>query len=124
MATFMQVTKRINSNVIGVVTGSEWTSAKYPVSYIGFAEAGKAMLGLITKKDLNHLMIYGVGIDDYVFGKDNIVKATLVEEKTVIAVGNQRVYGPKYKVEFKDGKSAFISIQNASVPQVDRIINQ
>ena len=123
MATFMQVTKRINSNVIGVVTGSEWTSAKYPVSYIGFAEAGKALLGLVTKKDVNHLMIYGVGIDDYVFGKEDVAKVTLVEEKAVIAVGSQRAYGPKYKVEFKDGKTAYISIQQASVAQVDRIIN-
>ena len=123
MATFMQVTKRINSNVIGVVTGSEWTSAKYPVSYIGFAEAGKALLGLVTKKDVNHLMIYGVGIDDYVFGKEDVAKVTLVEEKAVIAVGSQRDYGPKYKVEFKDGKTAYISIQQASVAQVDRIIN-
>lgn len=123
MATFMQVTKRINSNVIGVVTGSEWTSAKYPVSYIGFAEAGKALLGLVTKKDVNHLMIYGVGIDDYVFGKEDVAKVTLVEEKAVIAVGSQRAYGPQYKVEFKDGKTAYISIQQASVAQVDRIIN-
>ena len=123
MATFMQVTKRINSNVIGVVTGSEWTSAKYPVSYIGFAEAGKALFGLVTKKDVNHLMIYGVGIEDYVFGKENIAKTTLVEEKTVIAVGSQKVYGPKYQVEFKDGKTALIAIQQSSVAQIDRIIN-
>lgn len=123
MGTFMQVTKRINSNVIGVVTGSEWTSARYPVSYIGFAEAGKAFLGLVTKKDMNHLMIYGVGIEDYIFGKENIAKTTLVEEKTVIAVGSQRAYGPKYKIEFKDGKTAFIAIQQSSVMQVDRIIN-
>ncbi|MBO7149307.1 MAG: hypothetical protein J6V71_00270 [Clostridia bacterium] len=123
MATFMQVTKRINSNVIGVVTGPEWTSMKYPTSYIGFAEAGKAFFGLTTKKDMNHLMIYGVGIEDYVFGKEDIAKTTLVEEKSVIAVGSQRVYGPKYKVEFKDGKTAYVSIQQSSVVQVDRIIN-
>ena len=89
MATFMQVTKRMNSNILGVVTGSNWTSEKYPKSYLGFAEVGKILFGLLPKVDRTKLMIYGVGFDDYIFGKDDISKVSIIEEKAV------RRYGQK-----------------------------
>ena len=122
MATFMQVTKRMNSNILGVVTGSNWTSEKYPMSYLGFAEVGKILFGLLPKVDRNKLMIYGVGLDDYIFGKDDIEKVSIIEEKAVVTIGSQKRFGPKYKFEFKNGKTAIITIASEDSYKLEPII--
>lgn len=122
MATFMKVTKRMNTNILGVVTGSAWTSEKYPKSYLGFAEVGKILFGLLPKVDRKKLMIYGVGFDDYIFGKDDIEKVTVIEEKAVLKVGKQSCFGPKYKFEFKDGKTAIITVASADSYKLEPII--
>ncbi len=122
MASFIKVTKRINSNVLGTVSGSHWTSDKFPVSYIGLAETGKKILGIIPKLDRNKLMIYGVGFDDYIFGKEDVKKAELIEEKAVFRIGNQSVFGPKYKFEFNDGKTAIITVGTADSYKLDTVI--
>ena len=123
MATFMKVTKRINSNLVGVVTGSEWTNEKNPKAYLGFEEAGKILFGLMTKINKNKLMIYNVGIEDYVFGKEDVIKITIVEENAVANVGSLRFNGPKYKFDFKDGKSAFVCVNNADSYKIEKIID-
>lgn len=122
MATFMKVSKRTITNFIGVVTGSNWTNEKYPKSYLGFAEVGKILFGLLPKVDRNKLMIYGVGFDDYIFGKDDIAKVSILEEKAVLTVGQQNCFGPKYKFEFKDGKTAIITVASADSYKLEPII--
>lgn len=122
MATFMKVTKRMNSNILGVVTGADFTNEKYPKSYLGFAEVGKMFFGLLPKVDRSKLMIYGVGFDDYIFGKENVEKATMLEEKAVLTVGNQKRFGPKYKINFKDGKTAIVTVASADSYKLEPII--
>lgn len=122
MATFMQVTKRMNTNCLGTVTGSSWTSEKYPKAYLGFAEVGKILFGLLPKVDRTKLMIYNVDSNDYIFGKDDISNVTILEEKAVWTMGKDKYFGPKYKFEFKDGKTAVITVPSADSYKVDAII--
>lgn len=122
MASFIKVTKRINSNCLGTVVGAKWTSDRFPVAYIGFAQVGKTLFGLLPKLDRTKLMIYGVGFDDYIFGKDDIKKAEIVGEHASFRLGNQTVCGPKYKFEFKDGKSAIITVGSNDAYKLDSVI--
>lgn len=122
MANFIKVTKRINSNCFGTVVGSNWTSDRYPVAYIGFAEVGKILFGLLPKVDRKKLMLYGVGFDDYIFGKDDIEKAEMIGERASFRLGNQTVSGPKYKFEFKDGKAAIITVGRNDAYKLDSVL--
>lgn len=121
MATFMQVTKRMNTNIIGEVTGSAWVSAKYPKAYLGFAEVGKGFLGM-PKVDRTKLMIYGVDLEDFIFGKEDIASATIIEEKAAFRMGNQTIFGPKYKIDFVNGKTAIIHVGSADAYKIDSIL--
>ncbi|MBQ2894320.1 MAG: hypothetical protein IKC58_01510 [Clostridia bacterium] len=122
MATFMQVTKRLNSNKVGYVSGSDWTSAKYPMAYLGFKETGSILFGLIPKVDRTKLMIYGVGIEDYFFDKSNIKSATIIEQQSTFVQGKNRYIGPKYKIEFNDGKSAIIFVPSGDSYKIEAVI--
>ena len=49
MAGFFKMFKRLNSNVLGVVTGADFKNGSYPFAYLGKGE----------KSDKDKLMIYG-----------------------------------------------------------------
>ena len=110
MGNFMKMTKRLNSNVIGVVTGSDFKNGNLPIAYLGRAEDGK-FLGLIQKYKTDKLMIYGEKIEDVIFGKEDIISVSVLSPDTFFkSVSNKQGRGPKYEVKFKDGKTAILSV--------------
>lgn len=101
MAGFFKMFKRLNSNYWGVVTGSDFQNGKLPNAYLGKADDGSK----------NKLMIYGEKLDDYIFGKEDILSVNVIQQEAYFKMGsNQQKIGPKYQIKFKDGKSAVIAI--------------
>lgn len=122
MAGFWKLTKRLNSNNIGVVTGSDFRNGSLPNAYLGRKEEGK-FLGIFQKYSSTQLLIYGEKIEDYVFGKEDIESATVLQQECYFKMGgNQQKIGPKYQVVFKDGKSAIIAVPSNDAFKVERII--
>ena len=113
MAGFFKMFKRLNSNVLGVVTGADFKNGSYPFAYLGKGE----------KSDKDKLMIYGEKIEDFVFSKEEVASAkVLQQEVTFKGVGNTMYKGPKYEIRFKNGKVAIISIPAAEAYKLENLI--
>lgn len=101
MAGFLAMLRRLNTNQLGSVTGSDFQNGKLPSAYLGRGE----------KENKGKLMIYGEKLEDYVFGKEDVASCSVVQSDAWFKMrSNQQKRGPKYKVSFKDGKVAFICI--------------
>lgn len=101
MAGFLVMLKRLNLNNIGVVTGSDFKNGNLPNAYLGRGEKGNE----------GKLMIYGEKLDDFVFSKEDIASAKIIQDQSYFKMGgNQQKIGPKYEIKFNSGKVAIISI--------------
>lgn len=122
MAGFWKLTKRLNSNNIGVVTGADFRNGSLPNAYLGRKEEGK-FLGIFQKYSSTELLIYGEKVEDYVFGKEDIESATVIQQESYFKMGsNQQKMGPKYQIVFKDGKSAIIAVPANAAYMVERVV--
>lgn len=121
MAGFMKLTKRLNSNVIGVVAGSDFKHPSVPYCYIGRAEAGK-FLGIFQKYSFDKLMIYGNKIDDYVFSRDDVAETKVIGTNVLFTLSGKQYIGTKYDVAFKNGKKAVITIAANDAKIADNVL--
>ena len=112
MAGFFKMFKRLNFNLLGVVTCSDFRNGKLPHAYLGKGE----------KENKGKLMIYGEKLDDYVFDKSDIVSANIIAQEIVFPFNGKRIVGPKYEVKFKDGKIAIFCVGSARAYKIDSII--
>lgn len=113
MAGFLTMLKRLNLNNIGVVTGSDFRNGSLPNAYLGRGE----------KENKGKLMIYGEKLDDFVFSKDDIESAKVLQNETYFKMGsNKQKLGPKYEVKFKSGKVAIIAIPANDAHLVESVI--
>ena len=89
--------------------------------------------GEVTGSDFPHcflnyvdettLVIYGVKMkEDYTFGKADIKSCTIASSGTLISFKGKMVIGTKYQVEFNDGKTALISVPEASNKSVAHML--
>jgi len=112
MAGFFTMFLRLNFNVLGRVTGSDFKNGKLPFAYLG---KGK-------KENKGKLMIYGEKLEDYYFDKSNIESVTVMGAGiTFKFLGNKTYLGTQYEVKFKDGKTAIIAIPENQTPIFERI---
>lgn len=101
MAGFFKMMIRMNTNMLGSVTGADFRNGNLPMAYLGRGE----------KENKGKLMIYGEKLDDFVFGKEDVASCELVQQECHFKMnGNQPKRGPKYQVKFKNGKTATICI--------------
>lgn len=122
MSNFLKLTKRLNSNNFAVVTGSDFRNGSLPYAYLGRGEEGKT-LGIFTKYSKDKLLIYGEHLEDFVFGKEDILYATVLQQECNFKMGgNQQKIGPKYEVKFKNGKTALIAIPATAAYIIEQII--
>lgn len=122
MGNFMKMTKRLNSNVIGIVSGSDFKNGNLPIAYLGRAEDGK-FLGFIQKYSNSKLMIYGENLEDFIFGKDDIYSVNVVASNIAFrTVSNKPARGTKYEVKFKNGKTAILSVHDTAQIFVDAVL--
>ena len=122
MAGFLQLTKRLNSNNIGIVTGSDFRNGSLPYAYLGRAEDGKT-LGIFQKYSNEKLLIYGEKIEDFVFGKSDIASVNVIQQQAYFKMANnQQKMGPKYEIKFKNGKAAIIAVPANDAYKVEQII--
>ena len=119
--SFMTLTKRMNSNWIGIVNGSDFKHPSTPFCYIGRAEAGK-FLGFIQKYAFDKLMIYGEKIEDYVFSRDDVVESKVIGTNVPFKMSGKQKIGTKYEVSFKNGKKAVITVVADLVQIVDNVL--
>ena len=113
MAGFFKMMLRMNSNMIGVVTGTDFRNGNLPMAYLGEGE----------KENKGKLMIYGEKLDDYVFGKEDVASCTVLQQETPFKMANnQQKIGPKYQVKFKDGKVAMICIPANQAFRLENVI--
>jgi len=112
MAGFFTMFLRLNFNVFGRVTGSDFKNGKLPFAYLG---KGK-------KENKGKLMIYGERLEDYFFDKSNIESVTVMGSNiTFKFLGNKSYLGTQYEVKFKDGKTAIIAIPQNNTPAFERV---
>jgi len=90
MAGFWKLTKRLNSNNIGVVTGSDFRNGSLPNAYLGRKEEGK-FLGIFQKYSSTQLLIYGEKIEDYVFGKEDTLVTIQIDQMLAERFGMEYV---------------------------------
>lgn len=119
--SFMTLTKRMNSNWIGIVSGSDFKHPTMPFCYIGRAEDGK-LLGLIQKYAFDKLMIYGEKIEDYVFSRDDVAESKVIGTNVPFTMSGKQKIGTKYEVSFKNGKKAIITVVANSAQIVDNVL--
>ena len=101
MAGFFKLMLRMNSNMLGVVTGSDFRNGNLPMAYLGKGE----------KENKGKFMIYGEKLDDFVFGKEDVASCEILQQEANFKMtNNQTKVGPKYQVKFKNGKTAIICI--------------
>lgn len=121
MAGFMKMTKRLNSNVIGTVTGSDFRNGTLPYAYLGRAEDGK-FLGIFQKYASDKLMIYGEKLDDFIFSRDDIAEGKVIGTNVSFKCLSNMYIGSKYEISFKNGKKAVICVPAAQACLIDNII--
>lgn len=121
MASFMKLTKRLNSNWIGIVNGADFKHPSMPFSYIGRAENGK-FLGIIQKYAFDKLMIYGEKIDDFVFSREDVLESKVIGTNVTFTMSGHQKIGTKYEVTFKNGKKAIITVVGNSAQIVDNVL--
>ena len=119
--SFMTLTKRLNSNLIGLVSGPDFKHPSMPLCYIGRAEDGK-LLGFIQKYAFDKLMIYGEKIEDYIFSRDDVAESKIIGTNVPFAMGSQQKVGTKYEVSFKNGKKATITIVANAATIADNVL--
>ena len=119
--SFMTLTKRMNSNWIGIVAGSDFKHPSMPYCYIGRAEEGK-MLGFLQKYAFDKLMIYGEKIEDFIFSREDISESKVIGTNVPFTMSGKQKIGTKYEVSFKNGKKAIISIVANSVQITDNVL--
>ncbi len=113
MAGFFKMMLRMNTNMIGIVTGSDFRNGNLPMAYLGKGE----------KENKGKLMIYGEKLADYVFGREDVASCTVVQQEAYFKMGNnQQKVGPKYQVKFKDGKVATICIPANDAYRLENVI--
>lgn len=113
MAGFFKMMLRMNTNVIGMVTGSSFKNGKLPFAYLGKGE----------KENKGKLMIYGEKLEDYIFDKSSIESVVTVSTDAVFKfMANKTYTGTKYEVKFVDGKSAIIQIPQMDVSKFENIV--
>lgn len=117
MANFFEVTKRININLMGMATSSDFVPANN-----GKVKVGKIYVG-INPKNQSQLMIYGVGFDDYCFGLDEVSSINLVSTNASMPSekGGAITGCSKYMFVFKDGKKASITILPDKIDRLENI---
>ncbi len=119
--SFMTLTKRMNSNWIGVVSGNDFKDPSMPFCYIGRAEAGK-FLGFIQKYAFDKLMIYGEKIEDFVFSREDVAESKVIGTNVPFTMSGHQKIGTKYEVSFKNGKKAVITVVANSAQIVDNVL--
>ena len=113
MAGFFKMFLRLNGNVIGMVTGSDFRNGKLPFAYLGKGEKGNR----------DKLMIYGEKLDDYLFDKSNVDAVVAVAQNVAFKfLGNKTYSGTKYEIKFKDGKSAIIHIPQNDTFKFENVV--
>ena len=118
---FWQLTKRMNSNMIGIVSGSDFKHPSMPYCYIGRAENGK-ILGFIQRYSFNKLMIYGEKIDDFIFSHEDIQESKVLESNVRFNALGKNLIGTKYEVSFLNGKKAIIYITQNNITISDNVL--
>lgn len=113
MAGFFTMFKRLNSNQMGIVTGSDFRNGSLPHAYLGRGE----------KENKGKLMIYGEKIEDFVFSKEDISTVNVLQQAAYFKMGsNQQKIGPKYEIKFKNGKIAIIAIPANDAYKLESVI--
>lgn len=113
MAGFFKMFKRLNFNQMGIVTGSDFRNGSLPYAYLGKADDGSK----------GKLMIYGEKIEDYVFGKEDIQSAQVIQAEAFFKMSNNKQkLGPKYEIKFKNGKTAVISVPANEAYKIEQVI--
>lgn len=114
MAGFFKMMLRMNSNMMGIVTGSDFRNGNLPSAYIGHGEKA-------DKK--TKLLIYGEKIDDFVFGKEDVASCTVMQQECHFKMGgNQQKIGPKYEIKFKNGKTAIVCVPANAAYLIEQIV--
>ena len=103
---------RLNTNVMGMVTGSDFKNGKLPSAYLG---KGK-------KENKGKLMIYGEKLEDYFFDKSTIDSIVTRGSGVTFKLLGKTYIGTQYEVKFKDGKTAIISIPQNDTPRFERYV--
>lgn len=104
---FFKTMLRMNTSRIGNVTGSD-----FPNCYIS-----------CTKKDgAPALLIFGTQTEDFIFTKSDVKDVSIIETNTLLILENKRYSGNKYRIQFKNGKSAILSIPTASCVKVEAVL--
>ena len=114
MAGFFKMMLRMNTNQIGIVTGSDFRNGNLPYAYLGHGEGADKN----TK-----LLIYGEKIDDFAFGKEDVASCTVLQQEAYFKMGgNQQKMGPKYEIKFKNGKTAIVCVPANGAYMVEQIV--
>ncbi len=114
MAGFFKMMKRMNTNMIGIVTGSDFRNGSLPSAYLGRGEKA-------DKK--TKLLIYGEKIEDFVFGKEDVASCTVLQQEAHFKMGaNEQKLGPKYEIKFKNGKTAIVCVPANAAYLVEQIV--
>lgn len=122
MSNFLKLTTATGGNNIGVVTGSDFRNGSLPNAYLGRGEEG-SFLKIFTKYSKDKLLIYGEKVEDFVFGKEDVLSATVIQQKAYFKMGsNKQKMGPKYEVKFKNGKTALIAVPANEAYRIEQII--
>jgi hypothetical protein len=119
--SFMTLTKRMNSNWIGIVSGGDFKHPSMPFCYLGRAEDGK-FLGFIQKYAFDKLMIYGEKIEDYIFSREDVSESKVIGTNVPFTMSGKQKIGTKYEVSFKNGKKAVITVVANSAQIVDNVL--
>lgn len=107
MGFFKNLMKNLFANKIGVVTGSDFNG--------GYLATGR-------KNGVPALAIFGHGEEDYLFTKDDVKEFGVYEQNARFLIDNNAKIGNKYRILFKDGKSAIFNVPAGDCAKVEAIL--
>lgn len=104
---FFKNTWRMWTNRMGDLTGSDFQGCN---------------LGTATKDGAPALMIYGLNREDFIFNKGDVKNISIMETGVILIINNQKYVGNKYKIEFKNGKTALLSMPAGDCYKIEKVL--
>ena len=106
MGFFKNLAKQMFMTKIGIVTGSDFAGGELAMAH----KDGVQGLGIVRK-----------GQEDYIFIKSDIAEFSKFETDIKFFIGSDPKIGNKYRVVFKDGKSAILCIPAAQCSIIENL---
>ena len=107
MGFFKNIARSFTSK-IGEVSGSDFNNR---------------FLAKSNKDGLPALVIYMTGTKDYLFNKNDVKEFNLLESNVfVFKQGDNQYIGSKYRVTFKDGKTAILNVPAGNCKDVEKVL--